>query len=325
MPVINVGNARSDVDIESELRKFTWYNDRWTSHKLIASSPFRDDNAPSFFVNLDGEYAGTWGDSGALGDEYSSGNFVRLLAYLRKEDEQYTVEYLLVKYGAIGEIKQGKDIRIALPRYKPSKAEYKPLDGRITVATSPYLTLRAIGKDVQERYGIGYNELIRGYTALPWHDSRGAVANVKYRSTSDKHFFYEAGGQPIGELVYGLYMAKGSEEAIVVEGEIDALSWATAGHDAIAVGSANVTRRQVYLIGKAGFKRIYLAADNDEQGRNLNRKLATSLRGMAELYEIDHGRYKDANEVLTREGVQELRATYEKAAPVSVIKEIELI
>src|SRR5699024_11843812 len=55
--------------------------------------------------------------------------------------------------------------------------------------------------------------------------------------------------------------------------------------------------RQAYLIGKAGFKRIYLAADNDEQGRNLNRKLATSLRGMAELYVIDYGRYKDANEI----------------------------
>jgi len=77
--------TRINVDIEEELRLFPWNRARWTESKLIASSPFRDDNAPSFFVNLDGEYAGTWADSGAYGTEYESGNFVRLLAYLRNE------------------------------------------------------------------------------------------------------------------------------------------------------------------------------------------------------------------------------------------------
>src|SRR5690625_6287102 len=87
MNIITVSGKQVEVDIEGELRRYPWHKERWTSEKLIACSPFRDDNTPSFFVNLSGEYAGTWGDSGAYEDEYRSGNFVKLLGFLRRSEE----------------------------------------------------------------------------------------------------------------------------------------------------------------------------------------------------------------------------------------------
>lgn len=63
MPEIKVRGQTLDIDIETELREFDWTRARWTADKLQAASPMRYDQTPSFFVNLDGEYAGTWSDS----------------------------------------------------------------------------------------------------------------------------------------------------------------------------------------------------------------------------------------------------------------------
>lgn len=313
MTVINVGSARSDVDIESELRQFSWNKPRWTVNKLIASSPFRDDFAPSFFVNLE---TGGWADSGAYGTEYEKGNFVKLLAYLRNETEESTAQYLADKYGVIGEITPDKPIRVPTPKLRTRVRHNKPLNVEITPAISPYLSSRGISPTAQKRYGIGYNERHRGFTAIPWHNEKGEIANVKYRSTRNKRFFYEAGGTSVTELVYGLYQAKGSEYIIVCEGEIDVLSWATAGYNAVALGGAHISDRQAYLIAKGGFERVYLAGDSDEQGRNLNRRVSDKLRGKAELFEINYGNEKDANDLLQSHGVEGLVEIYDRAQTV---------
>lgn len=319
MAVINVANRRIDVNVEEELRRYKWQRDRWSDNKLIASSPFRDDNAPSFFVNLDGEYAGTWGDSGAYGTEYESGNFVKLLAYLRRETEYDTVNYLVDKYGVIGEIRKDEPIRVAKPKVSDAVRHITPLNVDITPATSPYLRSRGIGSDVQETYGIGYNTAYKGYTAIPWRDTAGAVANVKYRSTKGKRFFYEVGGRPIRDLVYGIHEARDSDYVVIAEGEIDVLSWASVGITAIATGSANVSDRQAQIIINSGYDRIYLAGDNDRQGREFNRRLADKLRGYAELYVVHYEDKKDANDVLTRRSAECLRGLIDKATQVRTI------
>lgn len=316
MAEIRALGTRINVDIEAELRLFPWQHARWTGSKLIASSPFRKDNAPSFFVDLT---SGGWADSGAYGTEFASGNFVKLLAYLRHETEEQTVAYLADKYGVIGEIKPGEPIRLPAPNLRDKPRASPHLNVDITHAVSPYLSSRAIEPDVQKRLQIGYNERIRGYTAIPWHDVSGRITNVKYRSTRDKRFFYEANATPISELVYGLHIARKSDYTVIVEGEIDALSWLTAGIFAVAVGSASLSDKQAQLIVNSGFKRIYLGGDNDEQGRSLNDRAAKLLRGYAELFKINYGNEKDANDVLVRHGADELRSVFDKAARISAI------
>src|SRR5690625_143056 len=178
LTIINIRNHSVEIDIEAELREYNFgHNARWTTSKLIASSPFRDDRAPSFFVNFEGEYAGTWADSGAIDYEYSRGNFVKLIALLRGITYEEAGDYLLEKYGALHEIKPNKTIRLTKPKIR-EPARYTFIENTpIVETTSPYLLSRGISEETQEKFGTGYNENHRGFTAIPWY-FRGRLANI---------------------------------------------------------------------------------------------------------------------------------------------------
>src|SRR5699024_9515664 len=133
---------------ESELRDYDFgHNARWSPGKLVASSPCRADQAPSFFVNLSGEYARTWGDGGSSDDQYSRGNFGALTAYLRGVGYEEAEEYLLEKYGALYEIKPDEPIRIASPKLSERLAVINELPtDLVTQAISPYLLSQGISE-----------------------------------------------------------------------------------------------------------------------------------------------------------------------------------
>lgn len=305
------------MDIEQELRQYVWDRERWTSDKLIACSPFRDDNAPSFFASLE---TGGWGDSGAYDSEYERGNFIKLIGYLRGTDPDEASEYLIDKYGALYEITEGVQLRVVPPKLSIHAQDYALTEATITPAISPYLLTRGIATDVQQRFGIGYNPRSKGYTGIPWHFAdTGEIANVKYRSTSSKRFFYEADAKAINSLVYGLWQARNSAYVVICEGEVDALSWEVAGYTAVAIGGARMSDKQAELIIHQGFDSVRLAGDSDAQGRKFNAQMADKLRGYARLSEVDYGNEKDANDVLLREGVQSLARMFESAAPVRAI------
>src|SRR5699024_3685488 len=146
---------------------------RWQSDKLIASSPFRDDRAPSFFVNLSGELAGVWGDSGALDYEYASGNFVKLIALLRGISYEESSDYLIEKYGALYEIKPDEPIRLRPISLREPVRQVKTLDNPITQAVSPYLLKRGITEEGQRQAGGGYDGQYGGCTAMTWMTEGG--------------------------------------------------------------------------------------------------------------------------------------------------------
>src|SRR5699024_4689949 len=308
------------VDIEVELAAYHFNNARWQVGKLIASSPFRQDRAPSFFVNLEGEYAGTWGDSGAYDDEYSKGNFVKLIALLNGMAYEDAERYLLDKYGATMAHKPDEPIRLKTPKLATKQAPIKPINNPVTPAISPYLSRRGISADVQIKHGIGYNEAYPGYTAMPIRTAAGEVANVFYRRSSftDKRFFYEQGGAPRGRLLFGAHVV--GDVAILCEGIIDAMSWETAGFSALAVGGARLSRDQAEIIKRSRARKIYISGDNDEQGRMFNRQATELLRGYKELCTIDYGEYKDANEALMQEGVNYLYKIAENAIKIRTLK-----
>ncbi len=112
MPNVRIRGHDIEVDVRTELEAHDFERPRWTGDKLIACSPFRSESAPSFFVNLDGEYAGTWGDSGAYDSEWASGNLTKLLAFLRGETYEETEEYLLDLYAPQVLTDDAKDFRI---------------------------------------------------------------------------------------------------------------------------------------------------------------------------------------------------------------------
>ena len=317
MEIIKIRGHDVEIDIAEELSQYDFgYNARWTADKLIASSPFRDDNRASFFVNLTGEYAGTWADSGAIDYEKARGNFVSLIAHLRGISYDEAGDYLLEKYGSLYEAKPGEPIRLPSPKLRePFRYTYIE-DNPVTQATSPYLLSRGITAEVQALYGVGYDERHRGFTAIPWHYG-GRLANIKYRSTRGKYFFYADVGTPINRLVYGIDQAE--ETAVICEGEIDAMSWRVAGISAVAIAGAHISREQVEIIKRSSVKRLYLGGDNDEQGRKFNEQVKREISGYKRVYTVDYGEEKDANDVLRHSGVRELKAIIDRASPIQTI------
>lgn len=315
METIRINGRTIQLDVADELSEYDFDNARWTSDKLIASSPFRDDMAPSFYVNISGDSAGTWGDSGTN----ERGGFAELIGLLRGTDREEAGDYLLAKYGELGVYNPDEPIRITSVKLAEGVRKHRILpDTIVTQATSPYLSKRGISADTQVQIGVGYGDTARGYTALPWHDSLGRIANVKYRSTAGRGFFYAKGATPISRLVYGINHAE--DDCVIVEGEIDAMSWHEAGISAIAVGGAQFGRDKAEIVKRSKIKRLFLGGDNDEQGRLLNRMIAEGMRGYVEMYEIDYGAEKDANDVLLIEGAQHLRDIIANARPIRAME-----
>ena len=301
MPLVRIGDRYVDVNIREELEEFEWENAKWTQEKLIASSPFRSsDRNPSFYIDLEGEYAGVFGDSGAYDTYYESGTLPKLLAYLRNESYEDAVDYLLSKYDYEY---SNEDVILATPtpldtsprsHIMPEHLYAKPID-------TEYLDGRGIHPKVVEMMGVFDNGNSIG---IPWRDINGNVVAIKYRSKRDKTFYYEEGGAKLSELVYGLNIVveRGISRIAIVEAEIDAMTMMSTGVFAVAIGGARFNEHQADLIIASGVKEVILAGDNDLKGRQFNDKVAKMLRGYVELLTMDYSKYdgcKDVNELGT--------------------------
>lgn len=318
MPIVRIRSESVNIDIRSELEAFEWLAPRWSHDKLIAASPFRYDKTPSFFVNLEGEYAGAFGDSGAYDSEWASGGIVKLLAFLRNETTEETEDYLLEAYG-FGESIERQ--RLIVPHLRERKS-FTPLDASlIEVAQSPYLTKRGISAEVQARAGVGKSRH-QGFVAIPWHLPDGRLANVKYRATRGKTFFYEKGGYPIRQAVWGADLV-GEGTCVICEAEIDALSWQTSGIQAVAVGGISFNWRQADIIRQMPANNYVIAGDNDKAGARFNESVVRALAGerLSVLTLADDG-LKDANDILLKKGTEYLRTLIRTAANVPLLRKL---
>lgn len=316
MATVKIRNQSINVDIEYELRQFSWTNERWSSDKLITASPFRYEHTPSFFVNLDGDYAGTWKDSGAFDNEWESGNFTRLLSYLRNETYEETEVYLLEMYG----VEYGYDNLVLKPPKLQIDNGRKALDfGRLQEYAYRHLYLgeRGISEDVQRKMKIGYDRF-RQAVVIPWFDTNGRLANIKYRKTLGKAFWYEKDGKPIRDLIYGLHIAyrQNIKRAVYCEAEIDAMSFMTAGVFGLANGGSSFNQRKADQLLKSPIEELIIVADNDPAGEKLRKELEHYLNGKIRLINGCVSGVNDANEVLVKEGKDSLISIVDNAEPV---------
>lgn len=316
MAAIKIRGQDVNVDIEYELRQFSWGNERWSSDKLIAASPFRYEHTPSFFVNLDGDYAGTWKDSGAFDAEWESGNFTQLISYLRNETYEETKDYLLEMYG----VEYSYDNLILKPPKLRIDNGHKALDfGRLQgyAFRHPYLEQRGISEEVQRQMKIGYDRF-RQAVVIPWFDTNGRLANIKYRKTRGKAFWYEKDGKLIGDLIYGLHLAyrRNIKKAVYCEAEIDAMSFMTAGVFGLANGGSSFNQRKADQLLKSPIEELVIVADNDPAGEKLRKELEKYLNGKIRLTNGYVPGYKDANEAMVKEGATSLISVVDNAEAV---------
>ena len=236
----------------------------------------------------------------------------KLLAFLRNETQEETEEYLLDKYGVdIGDERR----ELVLPTFKRTQS-FQPLPSDIIDAMpSPYLTKRGISTEVQALVGVGKSKH-HGFVAIPWHTVDGRLANVKYRATRGKTFFYEKGAYPIRKSVWGANFVTG-EVAIVCEAEIDAMSWMTAGFQAVAIGGVSFNKTQADILRRLPSKTLLIAGDNDKAGAKFIEVVAREVRDSVDVGVVTiEGAYKDANEALQAQGSDALRRYVEEAVIV---------
>ncbi|RAP05507.1 hypothetical protein C2W58_01939 [Bacillus pumilus] len=317
MSIITINGVPTDVDIREELELFEWDRPTWHADRLTAASPFRDDRTPSFYVYYEDTStakAGYFGDSGT-GER---GGFIKLLAFLREETEEETASYLVETYGT-GE--GDTRLKLRIPRLKivePSRPLAEDLLADVKIGPSAYLTNRGISEDVQREAGVG---LVGQTAVIPWRLPNKRLANVKYRSTRNKAFWYAKGGWPIRELIYGIktVYADRAKVAVLAEAEIDALSWRTVGFCGIATGGSKFSDRKAEIIAQSPIEYLLVVSDNDTAGLQLRKEVELKMRGKVRLAHgyITKG-YKDANELLIAEGEDALKRVVDRAEAESI-------
>lgn len=291
-----------NVDIEHEVSKYSWERPKWSKEKLIACSPFRDERNPSFAVSLE---TGVWIDSGCTDDKFRKGNFVKLLAFLRRETWDEAEEYLIDEYAPELIDVENIDLKIDLGKGEKEKPTFLSMDDlKPFHYKHPYLERRGLTQKTQRAVKIGYDPESKSIV-IPWFDIEGRLVNWKHRSVSTKWFWYSEEGGRIKHHLYGLHLVTRldrRERVFIVESEIDALTLWQAGYSAVATGSASMSKEQERLIHKAGIKTVIIATDNDEAGERAKKSIMKRLGGFIPLEEVIFpvGR-KDINDFTEKE------------------------
>ncbi|MEG7333287.1 toprim domain-containing protein [Bacillus sp. 0102A] len=321
MPTLLLNGRHVDVDIRYELEQFEWTRPTWTEDRLLAASPFRYDRTPSFYVYLEdtaSAKAGYFGDSGAYDAEFARGGFVKLLAFLRAETEAETVDYLLDSYAPASE--NGR-LTLRLPKLKAvAKPEPLPesLLADVLIGPNAYLTGRGIAAEVQSEAGVG---LVGNAVAIPWRLPNGRLANVKYRSTRGKAFWYVKGGWPIRDLVYGMdfVYTRRLNSAVICEAEIDVMTWRSVGVPAIGTGGSAFNSKKADIITQSPIEYLTVVTDNDKAGDKLRAAIERYLNGKVRLAHGYITEVKDANELLVKRGTEALKDVYDRAEGVGTV------
>lgn len=143
---------------------------------------------------------------------------------------------------------------------------------------------------------------------------KNKLVNVKYRD-GDKNFKLYSGAELI---MYNIDSIENSEDCIVTEGEIDAMSWHEAGFkNVVSVpNGASKNQKLEYLDNCFEYfenkTKIYLSTDDDERGRELRDELARRF-GYERCFKLEYGGLKDANEYLVEKGKELLRGLLMKS------------
>lgn len=129
----------------------------------------------------------------------------------------------------------------------------------------------------------------------------GIVKNVKYRGP-EKSFKLFSGA----ELIWYNYDAiLKSNEIVIVEGEIDLLTWIENGYENVISVPNGANKNLEYLDNSIHafdhLNKIYLACDQDTKGIELRDELIRRL-GIERCSIINFKQYKDSNEYFVKEG-----------------------
>jgi twinkle protein len=146
------------------------------------------------------------------------------------------------------------------------------------------------------------------------------LINIKYRD-GRKNFKLVKGAE---KVFYNIDRTIGHDYMVVVEGEIDALSFVEAGVDSVVsvpngatINNTNLDYLDSCIDYFESKEKIILAVDEDEAGSALKQELIRRL-GAEKCFTVEFNACKDANEFLIKHGSSMLAAVINKAKPVPI-------
>lgn len=200
-----------------------------------------------------------------------------------------------------------------------------------------YLAKRGIDHKVMEDWVVTGKYQFNGKAepAVGFKYTRdGNVRAIKWRSAGPSKQFSQ---ENVCDDFFLLDTHVEGQPILICEGEVDALSWLTAGVEGVTVWSipngapAKVKDGKIDPREDNKFKyvwraeqqinsasRIYLNTDNDGPGRALAEELARRI-GKAKAWTVDLGDHKDASEALNKEGPDFLRQALANATPMPML------
>ena len=213
------------------------------------------------------------------------------------------------------------------PMKKDTKTYKKP--GRLTneepldEKMKQWFVDRGIPVEVAEAEGIfkvcrkmPQTEKIEKCIVFPY-TVEGELVNRKYRDGA-KNFMLEKDARLVPWRIDHI---RDTSECIITEGEMDALSFIVAGYDNVVSVPNGAQKNLTYLddfieTHIENKKRIYIAADTDEKGRDLKTELIRRF-GEEKCRIVTYGEdCKDANELLQQGGAEALRKAMDEAQMV---------
>ncbi len=212
-------------------------------------------------------------------------------------------------------VKAAKDflgLRDTPPQFEPKQRQYKSPQRTASLCSANAPTIdffqkRGIGTETVTAFKIG---TLKGHEngdviAFPYYHEKKVVF-IKYRPIANKKgMFTSKDSLP---CLFGMHlMPENARSLTICEGEIDAMSFYEAGYYAVSVprGGGDGAKQDDWIATHFDelqlFDTVYLALDNDEQGRKAAAHIALRLGGHR-CFWLDFGPHKDANEYLLAGG-----------------------
>lgn len=215
-------------------------------------------------------------------------------------------------------------------QFRKMKTPEKPIEPKPEAIT--YLTGRGISEEVIKKYQITVQTNSPNILVFPFFDEKGKLQFVKYRKTdydkekdSNKEWC-EANTKPI---LFGMFQCNDKfDRLIMTEGQLDSLSVATAGYEnaaSVPTGAKGFTWVPYCWDWISRFDEIVVFGDFENGCISLLDELKIRLKSkIKHVREEDYKDCKDANEILQKYGVEQIRKCIENAKAVPIERVIEL-
>lgn len=163
-----------------------------------------------------------------------------------------------------------------------------------------------------------------GWVAFPYLFN-GELVNIKYKNTKEKKYMQSPNGK---HVLFNYDEAKKFNAVVVCEGEEEVMCWFDAGVPygvSVDVGAPNPTdkvEKKLECITNCfdifeNADVIYIATDNDENGRRLKDELLRRFT-IEKVRIVDFGKYKDGNEYLLYESKEKLAQLLTSAKEIRI-------